>query len=201
MFCGLVGLAGSLAPLVTAVWAGIVAEHDLVADTLSDLARGPHKMIMDVGFYIHASALVCLAIAAAHAHLGRAAWSAGIFCLALLALVVSLLGLYDDFHNSWEAADSVTVHTKLSVLLGPLYLAGPLLMAPGAARAGPVYAGLFVVSAVIWIVFATLFKMAPTGYDGILEKVAIVATLLWTVPMSRLILARGWLALARQREG
>ena len=188
-FCGMLGFVGSLTPIGAMIWSSIVAEHDLIADSVSDLARGPHKQIMDVGFYIHAAALVSLAIGAAHAHLGRAGWSFGLFCLALLALVVSLLGLYDKF-NAQGQGGSMTVHTQLSFLLGPLYLAGPLLMARGMARVHRGYATAFVAAAVLWLVFATLFKLAPTAYDGILEKIGIAATMLWTVPLSLFFIQR-----------
>ncbi len=191
IFCGLVGLVGNLMPVVTIVWATGVTEHHVVADTVSDLARGDHKWIMDLGFYVNAAGLLGLAIAAAHAHLGRAAWSLGIFCLAFTALVVVLLGLWDKFHDASYDPPGMTVHTKLTFVLGPLYLAGPLLMARGASAVAPAYGLSFIAAAILWLVFATAFLLAPTAYDGILEKIAIAATMLWTLPLSWLFLARG----------
>jgi hypothetical protein len=186
--CGLAGLVGNIAPIVTLSAASVIVQHDFVADTISDLARGPHKWIMDTGFYLSAVGLLGLAIAAAHVHLGRWAWSAGIFCLAGLALVVVLLGLWDQFGTD---PSDWSVHTWLTFLLGPLYFAGPLLMAKGAARVDRVYGIAFPVAACLWLVFATAFKLAPDAYDGLLEKFAVVATLLWTVPLSILFLRRG----------
>ncbi|WP_191090228.1 DUF998 domain-containing protein [Histidinibacterium aquaticum] len=192
LFCGLCGLLGNIAPLVLMAFATEVAQHDFVSDTVSDLARGPHKWIMDLGFYLNAGGLLALAIAAAHIHLGRMAWSLGIICLSLLALVVVLLGLWDEFHNSAVGPADWTIHTRLTLLLGPLYLAGPLLMAGGIEGVRRSYAVLFVASAVLWIVLATVFKLSPTAYDGIIEKIAIGATLLWTIPLSLFFLGRGW---------
>ena len=189
IFCGALGLAGSLLPLPAMIVATWVAEHGFVADSLSDLGRGPHHAIMDSGFYVSAAGLLALAIAAAHAHLDRLSWSLGIFCLAFLALVVTLLGIWDEFGRQVEGG--LSVHTRLTFVLGPLYLAGPLLMRRGVGRAGRAYPRLFVASAGLWIVFATAFKLAPDSYDGILEKIAIAATLLWTVPLSWLFLTRG----------
>lgn len=201
LFCGLAGLLGSLAPGVTLMLAWQIAEHDFIADTVSDLARGPHKWIMDLGFYVNAAGLLGLAIGAAHVHLGRMAWSLGIFCLAFLALVVVLLGLWDAFHNAGDNPPGMTVHTKLTFLLGPLYFAGPLLMARGAAGVARVYGRLFLASAVIWLGFAVAFLMAPTGYDGLLEKIAVFATLLWTLPLSQILIARGYGKLHRLTDG
>lgn len=197
LFCGLVGFIGSLTPLVALLVAWPVAEHDFIADTVSDLARGPHKWIMDLGFYVNAAGLLGLAIGAAHVHLGRMAWSLGIFCLSFLALVVVLLGLWDEFHNVGDNASGMTVHTKLTFFLGPLYTAGPLLTARGAAGISRTYGWLFVTSATIWLIFAVAFLMAPTGYDGIVEKVAIAATMLWTLPLSHIFFTRGYAKLHR----
>ncbi|MFD1344579.1 DUF998 domain-containing protein [Litorisediminicola beolgyonensis] len=191
IFCGVAGLIGTLAPLAMIVWADAVAEHDFIADTISDLARGDHKWIMDLGFYLNAGGLLALAIAAAHAHLGRAGWSIGIVTLALLSLTVVMLGLWDKFHDADYNPPGMTVHTKLSFALGPLYLVGPLLMAQGAGGVRRAYLWLFLASAGLWIAFAAAFKLAPTGYDGILEKVAITMTWLWTVPLGALFISRG----------
>lgn len=187
--CGLVGVIGNLAPLVAIVIAVPLAEHDLIADTVSDLGRGPHRWIMDTGLYTHAAGLLALAIATAHLHLGRSAWSAGIICLSLLALVITLIGLWDQFGNGGPDAD-LSVHTRLTFLLGPLFLAGPLLMASGASRMARFYPIAFIASAVLWAVFATAFKMAPDSHDGLLEKIAVAATWGWTLPLSVLILQR-----------
>lgn len=192
MFCGLLGLVGNLAPIVAIFWATTIAEHQFIADTISDLARGPHKRIMDVGFYLNAAGLLGIAIAAAHAHLGRASWSLGLFCLAFTALVVVLLGLWDEFHTVSDNPPGMTVHTKLTFLLGPLYLAGPLLMAKGAAGVARTYGRLFVSAALLWLIFAAAFKVAPTDYDGILEKIAVTATMMWTLPLAWLFFARGY---------
>lgn len=191
IFCAIVAVIGMIAPLATSVWATLITDHNTIADTISDLARGPNRAIMDTGFYLHAAGLLALAIAAAHAHLGKTGWSIGIFCIAFLALIVVLLGLWDEFHTAGDNPPGMTVHTKLTFFLGPLFLAGPLFMASGAARAAPIYHPLFIASAVLWAVFAAAFKLAPTGYDGILEKVAVVGSMVWTVPLSLLFLKRG----------
>ncbi len=191
IFCGLVGLIGCLMPLAALSWAALVTDHDFIADTVSDAARGNRKWIMDVGFYFHAAGLLGLAIAAAHAHLGRAGWSLGIFALAFLALVVVLLGLWDEFGRTSENPQGMSVHTRLTFLLGPLFVAGPLLMAKGAGGVRPAYGWAFVAAAVLWAVFAVAFKLSPDAYDGLVEKIAIAATLLWTVPLSIMMIVRG----------
>lgn len=195
IFTGVAGLLGNIAPIVFLTVATMVARHDFVADTISDLGRGPHKWIMDTGFYLGAGGLLALAIGAAHCHLGRRGWSMGLFCLAFLALVITLLGLWDNLVAQQQG--NWTWHVWLTFALGPLYLAGPLLMAGGAARVSRGLAGAFVAAAILWIVFATVFKLAPDSSDGLYEKIAVAATLLWTVPLSILLWRRGRQSMAR----
>ena len=190
LFCGLAGLAGCIAPLLAMAISVPVAEHDFVADTISDLGRGPHHWIMDGGFYLNAAGLLALAIAGAHLHLGRTGWSVGVICLAFLALVITLVGIWDEFGTTSRTED-MSVHTQLTFALAPLYLAGPLAMAGGVAQVSPWMRPTFFVSAALWAVFAVAFKLAPDAYDGVLEKIAVAATLLWTVPLSLLFLRRG----------
>jgi hypothetical protein len=187
--CGGLGLMGALAPLVTMALAVPVAEHDFVSDTVSDLGRGPHRVIMDTGFYLNAGGMLALAIGAAHLHLGRWFWSLGILCLALIALVVTLLGIWDEFNSN--SSDPLTVHTRLSFALGPLYLAGPLCMARGAMRLWPPAGVSFAAASALWAVFAVAFKLAPDGWDGLFEKAALAATWAWTVPLALILLRRG----------
>ncbi|MGR3513503.1 MAG: DUF998 domain-containing protein [Paracoccaceae bacterium] len=185
LFCGIAGLVGSFAPILMNIVATFVAEHDVVADTISDLGRGPHKWIMDTGFYLGAAGLIALAIGAAHAHLGGLRWSIGIFILPLLALVTVLIGVWDTFGQG----EDLSVHTRLTFLLGPLYLLGPLVMASSAGAVMPSAKWLFAAAALLWAVLATWFKLAPDGFDGLIEKLAVLATLLWTVPLSLILLS------------
>ncbi|QFU09969.1 hypothetical protein PARPLA_00468 [Rhodobacteraceae bacterium THAF1] len=189
-FCGFAGLLGSIIPIIAIFYATQVTQHDFIADTISDLARGEKKWIMDVAFYFNAAGMLGLAIASAHAHLGRAAWSMGILFLAFLALVVVLLGLWDEFGATAEG-DGMAVHTQLTFALGPLYLVGPLFMAQGVAGEHPHMRWMFIIAAIGWFVFAVAFKLVPTSIDGILEKIGIGATYLWTIPLSLLFLNRG----------
>jgi uncharacterized membrane-anchored protein len=76
------------------------------------------------------------------------------------------------------------VHTWLTFGLAPLYLVGPIAMAPGATRLHPWMRPAFYASAALWIVFAVAFKLVPTSLDGIMEKIAVAATYGWTLPLA-----------------
>mgnify|MGYP001797789695 FL=1 len=191
LVCGLLGLLGNLAPLVTMTIAAGIAEHDMIADTISDLGRGPHKWIMDTGFYLNAAAMFALAIAAAHLHLGRWGWSMGILTLAVLSLLITMIGLWDTFHSGQNPPPGRSVHTRLTYGLAPLYLVGPLVMAQGAARLHGWMAPAFYTSGGLWIVFAVAFKLAPDGFDGLMEKIAVTATYGWSLPLAWLFFHQG----------
>lgn len=188
VFCGLVGIIGNLGPIVAMSLSVPVARHDFFGDTISDLARGPYAYIMDTGFYFGAAGMLALAIGAAHYHLGRWAWSASLFCLAFLALVITLLGVWD---NITPEGDGMTVHTRITFALAPLYLAGPLLMAKAIGRVSGALSVAFIASAALWIIFAAAFKLAPDHIDGFLEKIAVASTLIWTLPLSVVLFRAG----------
>ncbi|MBS1300857.1 DUF998 domain-containing protein [Loktanella sp. SALINAS62] len=192
MFCGAVALIGHIVPLITIVWADIATgNHDFIADSISDLARGPHRYIMDVGFYAAAGGLMALAIGCAHAHLGRTGWSLGILTLSLCALVEVMLGLWDAF-GATANGDGMSVHTQLSFGLAPLYVAGPIFMASAVGELNRYLRWSFWAAAFIWLVFAALFKLTPTNMDGIFEKIAFAGTYLWTLPLSWVLWVRGY---------
>ena len=190
--CGLMGVLGNLAPLLTLVIGNLmVPEQGFFADTISALGDGELHYIMDTGFYLNAGGLLALSIGAAHYHLGRWDWSLGIFALAFLALTVTLIGIWDEFHTAADNPPGLSVHTKLTFALGPLFLVGPLLMIRGARRVWSGYGPLFIASALLWAVLATIFKLAPNDIDGLFEKLAVAATLLWVLPLSILMVRAG----------
>jgi hypothetical membrane protein len=179
---GVVAYIGPIFCLLLAV--ALVDQHDFAADTLSALGNGPYSAIMDTGFYIGAGGSLALAIGAAHGHLGKIDWSAGVLCLALIALTSVLLGIWDEFHTEGDNPPGLSVHTRISFAMGPLYLLGPLLMARGAAGVHRGHAVAFITAAALWIVFATAFKLAPNSIDGLMEKLAFAATGFWLLPLS-----------------
>lgn len=165
-------------------------DHDPVTDTISDLGRGPHAVWMDTLFYLNAAGHIALALGAAHAHLGRWGWSVGALILTLVALDLVMLGIWDEFGSGSEPGD-YSVHTRFAVALFPLYLAGPLSMARGAAGAGRAHGHLFVACALLWPITSLFYFFGPEAIDGITERIAGASTLLWTIPLGWLLLKRG----------
>ncbi len=105
-------------------------------------------------------------------------------------MIVTLLGLWDEF-GATHSGSGMSVHTRISFLLAPLYFVGPILMASAVANLNTRLQVVFFAAAALWLVFATGFKVVPTSWDGILEKVAFMATMLWTMPLAWILLMRG----------
>jgi len=62
----------------------VVPDHDWTADTISDLGAGRYEFIVDIGIYAFSTSLICIALLAAHVHMGGWGWSLGIIGIALL---------------------------------------------------------------------------------------------------------------------
>ncbi|MXQ07616.1 DUF998 domain-containing protein [Alphaproteobacteria bacterium GH1-50] len=190
-FCGAFGILGALVMTFGVLIVQTFAPgHDPIEDTISDLARGDTAWIMDAIFYLNAASLLGLAIAAAHLHLGKWDWSLGIFVLALLALDIVLLGVWDTFYST-EGVDKTSVHTRLATALYPLFLIGPLLMVRGISNAAGVLPRVFIAASILWGITALIYFFGPEAYYGITERIAGATTLIWVLPLSWVFLRRG----------
>ncbi|MBT8425880.1 MAG: DUF998 domain-containing protein [Silicimonas sp.] len=191
ILCGLLGL---LTPVVMSIGIVVVAmvspDYSWIEDTISDLARGDTSWIMDKLFYLNAAGMIALALGAAHLHLGRWDWSLGMFALVFLALIIVLLGVWDQFYSQ-PGVEKMSVHTTLATVLFPLYLIGPLAMARGAGTISSVYRWLFVAAGILWPITALIYFFGPSQYYGLTERIAGGMTLLLTVPLGWMFLSRG----------
>lgn len=187
---GAVALAGAASLVIgVAVASLVVPDHDWMAETISDLGAGPLEIIVDVALYGFAAGLVALAIGAAHAHLGRVGWTAGIFSLSVLAALVVMVGARNEYGDA--DSDGFVVHIYLVYLLGGLFALAPFSMARGAGRAHPIYRRLFVGCGVVWTLAAPVFFLVPTSVDGLYERLLGIIALTWTCGLAHLLIRRG----------
>ena len=146
----------------------VVPDHDWVADTISDLAAGRFELLLDSGMYLLAFGTVALAVAAGHVHLGGRGWSAGVWLLMALGLLIFWIGARDEYGDG--DSEGVTIHLWL---VGGLYAAmavAPWAMSAGAGRvAGWLRTALRGVT-VAWVPLAPLFFVMPDGVDGAYER-------------------------------
>ncbi|WP_230374186.1 DUF998 domain-containing protein [Pontivivens ytuae] len=102
----------------------VVPDHDWVADTVSDLAAGEWEIIQDVALYGYAGGLLALALGCANAHPGGLWWSASVFGLAVLALLVTVIGARNEYGDGDN--EGIVIHLYLVIGLGMLFTLVPL---------------------------------------------------------------------------
>ncbi|EDZ48730.1 DUF998 domain-containing protein [Leisingera daeponensis] len=146
----------------------IVPGHDWVADTISDLGAGRYEFIADSGLYAFSAALVAIAVAAAHVHLGGRGWSFGIVAFALMGLIVFLVGARNEYGDSDN--EGVVIHIYLVYALGVLMAVAPWVMAGAAGQMGQGYTRMLRGISVLWTLTAPVFFFLPTGVDGLYER-------------------------------
>ncbi|NDV88911.1 DUF998 domain-containing protein [Aurantimonas aggregata] len=159
----------------------MVPDYHWVSDTISDLAAGEWEIVMDVSLYGFAAGLFAVSLAAAHAHLGGAGWSIGVFSLAILAALVVIIGSRNEYGDGDD--DGVVIHIYLVYGIGALFTLAPLCMASAIGERSAVTRRILIGLMVAWVVLCPVFLLSPTSIDGLLERVlgliacAIVVTL------------------------
>ncbi len=188
--CAVIGFGGCAALIAGNVVGSIVVpDYNWIADTVSDLGAGEYERIQDFAIYGYAAALIACAIGSANDHRGQKRWSAGVFCLALLALTLAVIGARDEYGDADH--DGVVIHTYLVYALGVLFAAAPLLMAAGMGRAASHYKSIAIGCAVLWTVAAPVFFFLPTGIDGVYERGLGLISIVWVSTLSWLLLMTG----------
>ena len=167
----------------------VVPDHDWIADTISDLAAGKYEFIVDIGIYALSSALIAIALLAAHVHMDGWRWSVSIVGLAILGLIVFLIGARNEYGDN--DSEGVVIHVYLVYVLGFIMAAVPALMAQGAGRGGRGYQLMLIGISIIWVVSAPIFFFLPTGWDGIYERYLALITFAMILTLARLFIKRG----------
>ncbi|MFW8592631.1 DUF998 domain-containing protein [Cribrihabitans neustonicus] len=183
-------ILGCLLLAGTVIVAGfIVPDYDWVADTISDLGAGRYEFIVDSGLYAFSGALVCIAVLAAHVHLGGRGWSFGIVAFALMGLIVFLVGARNEYGD--RDNEGVVIHIYLVYALGVLMAVTPWAMARSAGQMGQGYARALRAIAVLWTLTAPVFFFLPTGIDGIYERGLGLLAILAVCTLAHLFLRYG----------
>ncbi|EBA11134.1 DUF998 domain-containing protein [Roseobacter sp. CCS2] len=146
----------------------VVPDHDWIADTISDLGAGRYEFIVDIGIYAYSAALVAIALAAAHLHLGGPRWSIGVVGLSMLALLVFLIGARNEYGDNDN--EGVVIHIYLVYGLGVLMALVPWLMSGGASKVDPAAGNALIGISIVWTISAPVFFYLPTDVDGIFER-------------------------------
>lgn len=167
----------------------VVPNHDMLADTISDLGAGRFEFIVDVGIYAFSASCIALALLAAHVHLGDWRWSMAIVGFAIMGLIVFLVGARNEYGDN--DSEGVVIHVYLVYAIGALMTLLPLAMMQGAARVSSVYGPLLVGISALWTVSAPVFFFMNDAYDGIYERYLGLITFAFVISIARLFILRG----------
>ncbi len=190
IFLGALGLLGCVTLVAGTVIAPFyVPNHDIFADTISDLAAGPSEIIMDVTLYGFAVSLLAIALAASHVHLGGVFWSIGTLSLAILAVLVVVIGARNEYGDGDD--EGVVIHIYLVYGLGVFFLVAPLSMVRSLTAEHPTMARTLLGLALVWGISAPVFFFLPTSIDGMYERMLGVVACAMVVLYSCVFLGRG----------
>lgn len=145
-----------------------VSDYNWVTDTISDLAAGHSRFIMDFALYGFALGLFSFGLVAAHIHLGGKMWSISTFLIMLAGALVIIIGArneYGDFDK-----DGVVLHMYFVYALGLCFLLIPLLMAQSLKNLNLKAGNALISLSLVWALVATTFLCIPTQIDGLLER-------------------------------
>ncbi|WP_349368197.1 DUF998 domain-containing protein [Salinarimonas sp.] len=185
---GAVAAAGAAILIVTdLVGSALAPNYDPIADSISDLAAGRLSWIQDVGLVAFAIGLAALAIGLARTGEGRL-WTAGVVFLALVAADVAVIAVHDEYGD--REPGGLVFHLELVYLLGGLFAATTLCLAPGLWRESRARGAFDGAIAGLWIVLAPIFFFVPTRLDGAYERGLALLVLAWTFGMARRLARR-----------
>lgn len=194
---GWAAIAGCAIFIVTITIADfVVPDHNLFADTISDLGAGKFEFIVDTGIYAYSSSMICIALLLAHVHLGGAKWSFAIIGFAAIGLIVFLIGARNEYGDGDD--EGVVIHIYLVYALGALMAVVPWLCAEGAGRVGAFYRRGLMGLCALWTVSAPVFFILPDSVDGIYERYLGLVSMAVVILLARLYISRGWAMKAEQ---
>ena len=188
IFLACLGLLGCVSLFAGAIVAAFyVPDYDWVADTISDLGAGEHQRIMDWTLYGFAAGIMATALGAAHAHLGKLAWSTGIVSLAIIAGLVIVIAARDEYGDG--DTGGLVIHSYVVMAYGLAMAVAAFAAAPGAAAARGWFRPALIGLGLLWCLASPYFFFMGTSWDGLYERGLGVIAAAITVILDRVLIA------------
>ena len=190
LYCGALGIFGCVVVIVANI-AGImvVERHDPISETISRLAVGRYGWIQDTGLILFALGLLACGVGLGCWRVNGLWWKIGAGLLVVLAIDVVLIAAHNEYGD--RDSEKYVIHFYCVIALGVLFAAIPLLLAPGLREIGRAWARASIAAAALWIIFAPIFFVVPTSWDGAYERALGLLVIGWTAMIAWLLIRRG----------
>ncbi|GGK19640.1 DUF998 domain-containing protein [Salinarimonas ramus] len=181
---------GALVLVTTDIVGSLLAPgYGPIRDSISDLAAGRLSWIQDTGLVAFAIGLLALAFGLRRVGEGPRGdprlWSGGVVMVALLAVVVAIIALHDEYGD--RDRGGFVFHIELVYTLGVLFGLATLLLARGLFARSRRMGAFDLAVAAAWIVGAPIYFFVPPGWDGAFERGLALLVLVWVLAMARLV--------------
>lgn len=188
--CGILGLLGCLAAIVTDLIGIIVVEqHNPISETISSLAITKLAWIQDSGLSLFAFGMIACAIALSRWNTDKAKWKIGTLLLFLLGIDILLIAQ----HNQYAGREGVgaSIHLQCVIVMAVLFTLITILLASGLREAGRNWYRYSMGTAIFWLVLSPIFFIMPTHIDGAYERFIALIMISWVTAISWILIQHG----------
>ena len=190
LICGIIGIFGCLAAIVTDIVGIIVVEkHNPISETISTLAITKSAWIQDLGLVLFAFGMIACAIALSRWRIDKAKWKIGTLLLFLLGIDIILIAQ----HNKYAGREGVgaSIHLQCVIVMAILFTLTTILLASGLRKAGRNWYRYSMATAIFWMVLSPIFFIVPTQIDGAYERFIAIIMISWVAAVSWLLIRKG----------
>ena len=190
LICGIIGIFGCLAAIVTDIIGIVVVEkHNPISETISTLAITKSAWIQDLGLTLFAFGTIACAIALSRWKITKAKWKIGTLLLFLLGIDIILIAQ----HNKYAGREGVgaAIHLQCVIAMAILFTLTAILLASGLRKADRIWYRYSMATAIFWLVLAPIFFIMPTQVDGAYERFIAMIMIFWVAAISWLLIRKG----------
>ena len=185
---GWIGVAGcALVSLAILIAPAFVPDYDWIRDTISDLAAGDSKWIVDYGLYAFAAGLAATAFGMWHVHPGGRGWTAASVAIGVAALAVLVIGARDEYGDG--DTGGLVIHSYVVMAYGLAMAVAAFAAAPSAAAARGWFRPALIGLGLLWCLASPYFFFMGTSWDGLYERGLGVIAAAITVILDRVLVA------------
>ncbi|HEV7277417.1 MAG TPA: DUF998 domain-containing protein [Devosiaceae bacterium] len=177
--CGLLGLVGVLAAVITDLLAAILVDgYSIISQSISALAVGHYAWIQDAGLYLLSLGTIAVAV-------GLARWRflegtgllTAAFLLSLLGTDLVIIAYFNEYAG--QENQGANVHINAVYALGILFAACTLLFAFSVRASAKNWASLSALLGGLWILLAPFFFYVPSSWFGLYERTLGLILVCW----------------------